>query len=282
MVKSRPERNLISPWLALVIGNSRLHWAYFVDDTLQQSWHTPHLDEEAIAQLIQTQFDFAAYTTTPSQLAEYAFKELWVASVVPQQTALWQSYGQTHVLSLQQIPLMGIYPTLGIDRALNILGAIQHWNPPLLVIDAGTAITLTGVDATGTLAGGAILPGVLSQLRALHQDTATLPLIRPDLQATRLPIRWAHTTPAAIQSGVMYSILASLKDFAEDWWQQYSYSTIALTGGDGQLLLNLLRLVSAQEAYSPWVKELIWEPDLMFWGVQSTRHHQLNQQSTLF
>lgn len=268
----------MSRWMALVIGNSRLHWAYFVENKLEQSWHTLHLEGEAIAHLVHTRFDFTPHTTTPPQLSESAFEELWLASVDPQQTSLWQTYLETHTLDLQQVPLVGMYPTLGIDRALNVVGAMQQWRPPLLVIDAGTALTFTGVGATGALAGGAILPGVSSQLRALHQDTAALPWIRPNadpLETASLPMRWAHNTPAAIQSGVMYGILATLKDFAEDWWRQYPCSTIALTGGDGQLLLNLMRLDAPQGWDSPWPKDLIWEPNLMFWGVQFTRH-QLN------
>ena len=268
----------MSRWLALIIGNSRLHWANFLENKIEQSWHTPHLQGEAIAHLVHTQFDFTPHTTTPPQVSESAFEELWLASVDPQQTRLWQTYLQAHTLDLQQVPLMGMYPTLGIDRALNVVGAMQLWRPPLLVIDAGTALTFTGVDTTGTLAGGAILPGVSSQLQALHHDTAALPWIHPNLNmATALPKRWAHNTPAAIQSGVLYGILATLKDFAEDWWRQYPCSTIALTGGDGQLLLNLLRLDTSQWHDSQWQKSLVWEPNLMFLGVQFTRHYQLNR-----
>lgn len=32
-----------SAWLALMIGNSRLHWAYFVGDRLDSTWDSEHL-----------------------------------------------------------------------------------------------------------------------------------------------------------------------------------------------------------------------------------------------
>jgi type III pantothenate kinase len=85
---------------------------------------------------------------------------LSLASVVPNQTALWQDYSNVHEITLDQVPLQGIYPTLGIDRALALWGAGETWGWPMLVIDAGTALTLTGADANRCLIGGAILPGL--------------------------------------------------------------------------------------------------------------------------
>jgi len=61
------------------------------------------------------------------------------------QTALWQTYPDVHVITLNQVP--PVYPTLGIDRALALWGAGETWGWPMLVIDAGTALTLTGADA---------------------------------------------------------------------------------------------------------------------------------------
>jgi len=42
---------------------------------------------------------------------------LYLASVVPSQTALWQTYPDVHVITLNQVPLQSVF-TLGIDRAL--------------------------------------------------------------------------------------------------------------------------------------------------------------------
>ena len=48
---------------------------------------------------------------------------------------------------------------------------------PMLVIDAGTALTFTGADANQCLVGGAILPGLRLQLASLGQKTGQLPLL---------------------------------------------------------------------------------------------------------
>lgn len=61
----------------------------------------------------------------------------------------------------------------------------RRW--PVLVIDCGSALTFTAADASGRLAGGAILPGVRLQLAVLGSRTAQLPsdVVLPD----ELPVR---------------------------------------------------------------------------------------------
>ena len=97
-----------------------------------------------------------------------------LASVVPSQTALWQIYPNVHIINLDQIPLQGVYPTLGIDRALALWGAGKTWGFPMLVIDAGTAMTFTGADANQCLVGGAILPGLGLQFATSWSKNRTI------------------------------------------------------------------------------------------------------------
>jgi hypothetical protein len=60
-----------SAWLALIIGNSRLHWAWFMGEKLQQAWDTPHLLESVVQQLAncQTIADFPKEILYPSNLS---------------------------------------------------------------------------------------------------------------------------------------------------------------------------------------------------------------------
>jgi type III pantothenate kinase len=199
-------------WIGLAIGNSRNHWARFAQDQLLETWHTPHLTEPP------------DYPSCPSILA----------SVVPAQTQLWQASPQPpQVLQLSDIPLKHVYPTFGIDRALAIWGAIVTYGAPILVIDGGTALTLTGADAANQLCGGAIFPGVRSLYQTLHRSTAALPRIEA---AAINPDRWATNTENAIHSGIAHFLGAGLNDFIQDWQEQFPHSTIVFTGGDGQRL----------------------------------------------
>lgn len=257
-------------WLALMIGNSRLHWTWFVGTQLQQAWDTPHLSSDLIAYLTQKNLNFAAclerlaaeLPALPSCLSIVpAGLPLWLASVVPAQIPLWQAYPQIQVITLERVPIPGLYPTLGIDRALALLGAAAVYGLPSLVIDAGTAFTFTGANAEGALVGGAILPGLRLQLRSLAEHTAALPyLSEPNLL---LPERWTKNTQDAIWSGVLYSLLASIQDFIVAWRQQFLEGAIVLTGGDAGLLSHLLRQQLPEVA-----AQIISDPQLIFWGIR--------------
>ena len=50
---------------------------------------------------------------------------------------------------------------LGVDRFLAMLGALERFpNLPLLVIDAGSAVTFDVIDAKAMHQGGLIMPGI--------------------------------------------------------------------------------------------------------------------------
>lgn len=241
-------------WLALVIGNSRLHWAYFQDSKLQKTWNTNHLSN--------------AYSLTNNQLpSDFLLPEipnnlpLYIASVVPSQAQLWQIYSKTQIITLDKIPLKNLYPTMGIDRALAILGAGKIYGFPCLVIDAGTALTLTGVDDNHQLIGGAILPGLKLQFQSLSTKTAALPHINlPD----HLPTRWAKKTDEAIVSGILYTVLGGIKMFINDWLDQFPDSQIILTGGDA---VQLSHYFKQQDAVA--FQSLKIDSNLIFWGMRS-------------
>ena len=194
---------------------------------------------------------------------------LWLASVVPQQSQLWHQYPAVHLIYLEQVPLMGLYPTLGIDRALAVWGAIALVGSPVLVIDAGTALTFTGAN-DNQLIGGAILPGLGLQFQTLQQATAALPNVGTEVPQDILPPRWAMTTADAIASGIIYTLLAGLQAFINDWWQQFPDSPVLLRGGDSD------RLYAAFTAYAPaMASKLTVEPHLIFWGMRSAREERL-------
>ena len=175
--------------------------------------------------------------------------------------SLWQTYPQATVITLNDLPLKGLYPTLGIDRALAVLGAGEKFGWPVLAIDAGTALTLTGMDEHRQLIGGAILPGFRLQLKSLWKGTASL----PDVEIPpELPDRWGLNTPASIQSGVSYSIVAGVRDFIHEWRRDYPQSNIAIAGGGGPGLLAYL-----QAQNSAIADVAIFDPHLVLWGMEN-------------
>ncbi|MEH2004215.1 pantothenate kinase [Nostoc sp.] len=278
----KPQRHREEIWLALEIGNSRLHWALFIGETLYSAWDTDYLPESAIQQLAECQtLDdllekiFPRHQRTEKQEGHRdnslpaSLPTLLIASVVPSKTAIWQTYPNIRVITLDQVPLKGVYPTLGIDRALALWGAGKTWGFPMLVIDAGTALTFTAADANQCLIGGAILPGIGLQFTTLGQQTGQLPLVEIQ-NFLSLPPRFALNTTEAIQSGVIYTLLAGIKDFIEVWWDLFPDGKIAIKGGDRSLLINYL-----QALYPEIAARLIVEPNLIFWGMREIfRNHE--------
>ena len=238
-----------------MIGNSRLHWAWFREEALIEAWDSEHLSTAVVEKELPEEI-------LPSCLIAQSANQfpLYIASVVPKQTALWQNYPNAKLISLEHLPLGGIYPTMGIDRALAVLGAGETYGFPCLVIDGGTALTFTGVDRTKLLVGGAILPGLRLQLQSLAVKTAALPEVQLPEQ---LPQRWALDTPGAIESGVIYTVSAGIRDFIRDWWEQFPDSQIVLTGGDSALLLSYLQIQHPAIA-----QRLIVDSNLIFWGIR--------------
>jgi len=267
--------------IALAIGNSRLHWGLFAGKTLEKTWDTEHLKADAVSRLSEAEkaeflvktvmraieqisaHNFPCFPATPAVSNLYTLSvvplPLVLASVVPQQTAIWQSYPEVRIITLDQLAIGGLYPTLGIDRALALLGAGNQLGWPVLLIDAGTALTFTGADVNRYLVGGAILPGLGLQLSSLGKKTAALPSVR--LPET-LPHRWATDTAGAIQSGVVYATVAGVRDFIEDWLDLFPNSKIAVTGGDRNLLLQYLTA-----AFPDLASSVIDAPEAIFWGI---------------
>ena len=73
--------------------------------------------------------------------------------------------------------------TLGADLAVGAVAAISCYSVPAIIIDMGTATSITVVDGKNTFRGGAILPGVKLGFEALASGTSLLPEIdisRPD------------------------------------------------------------------------------------------------------
>lgn len=258
-------------WLGLIIGNTRLHWALFTRENLLGTWHTPHLTPLQVESLIEQSSAPIAWSRLKSVqeaaialpaefekiMAQCSQLPICCASVVPAQTDLWDaSYPDFQTVQLRDLPLDDTYPTLGIDRALNVVGAGDRYGWPVLVIDAGTALTLTTGDR-GQFTGGAILPGLNTQLRSLSHGTATLPNLSV---AADLPPRWATNTSDAIRSGVVYGLLATLQDFVQTWHREQPTGTVILTGGDAPYLQRWLARVH------PHLR-LCLDLDVAFWGL---------------
>ena len=132
---------------------------------------------------------------------------------------------------------------LGIDRLLTAYAVRNRLNPPAVIIDAGSAVTVDWVSQQGTYCGGAILPGLCLQATALAIGTDALPQIQWRCEAAiRLP---ARNTGDAIRSGILAGVTASIDGLIERYRDiagvEAGELQVVLTGGDSPAISPHLR-----------------------------------------
>ena len=125
--------------------------------------------------------------------------------------------------------------TLGADRLAAACGAwALHPGEDSLVIDAGTCITVDFVSADGTYHGGAIMPGLQMNLRALHTFTARLPVISLD-GVDKAPVL-GRSTEESIVAGTLGATMLALAGYVTLYRQRCPSLHVLLTGGDADRL----------------------------------------------
>lgn len=129
---------------------------------------------------------------------------------------------------------------LGVDRWLAMIGA-RHFisDQPFLLIDAGTAITIDFVDASGIFAGGIIIQGLMAMIEA-SCDIVGLPKVDYESIENSQCVLQNPDTQQAIVNGALHATLSSINHAIarcrEDNGEQLK---IAITGGDAPLLNRL-------------------------------------------
>jgi type III pantothenate kinase len=128
--------------------------------------------------------------------------------------------------------------TLGIDRMVLSSGAVVRYpGKNRLVIDAGTCVTYDFTDSNDNYLGGAISPGLQLRYNAMHNFTAKLPLLYPEMPQEYI----GNSTAASMHSGVVNGMLHELEGFVRQYNEQYQELTIILTGGDAEFLAKRLK-----------------------------------------
>ncbi|HEU4682134.1 MAG TPA: type III pantothenate kinase [Gemmatimonadales bacterium] len=90
--------------------------------------------------------------------------------------------------------------SVGADRIVNVLAAVELFHADSLVVDFGTATTFDCVTADARFLGGAIMPGLRTSADQLTRRAAKLPAT--ELRAPSRVI--GRRTEECIQAGVLY------------------------------------------------------------------------------
>ncbi len=117
---------------------------------------------------------------------------------------------------------------LGADLVAGAVGAISEYTLPCIVIDMGTATTISVINSNGQFLGGAIAAGVRLTLKALSENTSQLPSI--NISAPNAVI--GTNTVDCMRSGLVFGTAAMIDGMIEKMTEELDeIPTIVATGG---------------------------------------------------
>lgn len=126
--------------------------------------------------------------------------------------------------------------TVGSDMIANSIAAIQEHIPPIIIIDVGTATTMSVIDKNGCYIGGAILPGLRVSLESMSAKTAQLPRISLDTPKKVI----GKNTVDCMRSGVIYGNASMIDGMLTRIEEELGQSaTVIATGGVVKVVLPL-------------------------------------------
>ncbi len=126
----------------------------------------------------------------------------------------------------------------GGDLIVAAVAALAEYPAPMLIIDMGTATTITAIDEKKNYLGGCICPGVKISAEALSGRTAQLPAI--SLEAPQKAI--GRNTIDSMRSGLMMGSAAMLDGMIDRMEEELGHPvTVIATGGIARFVIPMCR-----------------------------------------
>lgn len=142
--------------------------------------------------------------------------------------------------------------TVGSDLIVAAVAASASYPLPLILVDMGTATTITVIGKDNTFLGGCIIPGVRVAADALSSRAAQLPGIQLSTPTKLI----GKNTVECMRSGIMYSAAAGMEGIVDRMEEELGVpATVVVTGGIAQFVVPLCR------------REVILERDLLLKGL---------------
>ena len=118
---------------------------------------------------------------------------------------------------------------LGSDLVVDAVAGVSEYSVPQIIIDMGTATTISATDSAGNLRGGAIAPGVGISLTALANSASLLQGI--SLENPKNVV--GTNTVDSMKSGMVYGWASMLDGMIERINEELSFEnpTVVATGG---------------------------------------------------
>ncbi len=139
------------------------------------------------------------------------------------------------------VPIVNKYKspkTLGNDRLAAVIGAKALYpKEACLVIDAGTCIKYDFISVRAHYNGGTISPGINMRLKAMHDYTAKLPLLKREAFSGL----FGRNTRESMLTGAQLAASLEAEGFIRSYQKKYGHLKVILTGGDADFFAKRLK-----------------------------------------
>ncbi|MGM9641262.1 MAG: type III pantothenate kinase [Faecousia sp.] len=140
----------------------------------------------------------------------------------------------------------------GADLVVGAVAALRGYQPPLILIDMGTATTISVLNQEGALIGGCVCPGVKISLDALTSKAALLPAISLDRPKRAI----GRNTIDCMRSGIMLGTASMLDGLIGRMEEELgTKTTVVITGGLSKFIAPLCKT------------KMIYDEDLILKGL---------------
>jgi type III pantothenate kinase len=201
-------------------GNTRLKAAVFIDGNI----HTVEVLEDAETMSIEALLN--KYQPQKTILSSVINHSSAIETVLAEKTNF---HKLNHSSKLPITTPVGKPETIGADRLAICAAAVGLFpNTHTLSIGLGTCITYNYVNNRHEFLGGSISPGMQMRFRAMHEQTALLPMITAEHDFPLV----GYDTKTNLLSGVILGVAKEIDGIIEAYALKYSNFNVLLTGGD--------------------------------------------------
>lgn len=226
--------------LAVDIGNSNIVLGCFDENEIL-------FEDRLSTDRDSTVLEYAVIIKTSLEMHHLEYEQITgaiISSVVPSvtenvQQAIFRLIGQQAMVVSPGMKtglniLLDDPKQLGSDRVADAVGAIGEYPCPLIIVDMGTATTISVIDGQKNFMGGMIIPGLQVSLDSLANRTSQLPHI--SLEAPKKVI--GTNTVDCMKSGIIYSTAGCIDGAIERIEEELGETcTVVSTGGHARKII---------------------------------------------
>ncbi|MDA8127431.1 MAG: type III pantothenate kinase [Betaproteobacteria bacterium] len=219
--------------LLLDAGNTSLKWAVVENGSWRTSGRSDYAEWTALAAHLKAGTDCFIASVASAGHEQRIARLLERAGITPTWLAAEPGFGDVKNAYLDPAQL-------GVDRWMALIAARKHTREAVLVVSAGTAMTVDALSAAGEFLGGVIVPGVRLMRESLQAGTARIDGASGDWQA------FPRTTADAVQSGIIAALCGAVEQqHARLAAREGTPPRCLVTGGDAQTLLPYLNVTAS-------------------------------------